>query len=458
MPRVPKTTDRRAALSRRHVLQVGGLGLAGLSLPKYLEARADTSTTALEPKADSCIVIFLNGGPSHLDMWDMKPDTGEAIRGEFQPINTSLPGYQVCELLPRLSRHVHRSTVVRSMHHGVNNSHAAAVYAALTGHDRGEIGGGARPDDNPNPGSVLAMLRRPDKPIVPHVHLPYITQEGRGGPPQPGFFGGYLGRTRDPLFVLSDPNAADFAVPELTLLSDVSAGRLAERRSLLAGLDRRLQDGSGLTAADQMSGFQHLALDLLTSEATQQALDLAQESAEVREKYGRNRYGQSTLLGRRLIEAGTRMVTVSWAPDANATWDTHGGNFQKLRSTLLPEFDAACASLIEDLADRGMLERTIVAVMGDFGRSPKINKAAGRDHWNHCYSLMLFGGGFQSGLIYGSSDKIGAYPSSDPLIPGDIIAGLYHLLGIPRDLELTDALNRPRRLVPTGNVIHDLFA
>ncbi len=446
------------ALSRRHLLQVGGLGLAGLSLPRLLQGVAQGAPSGVVPRADACIIIFLNGGPSHLDMWDMKPDQPAEIRGEFSPIATSLAGYALSDQLPRLATQIHHATVVRSMHHGVNNSHAAAVYAALTGHDRGELGGGARPDDNPSPGSVLAMLRPPQQPVVGYVSLPYITKEGAGGPPQPGFFGGYLGQSRDPLFVLGDPNADGFQVPELTLISDVSDARLSRRRDLLATVNHRLDGGAGASPAEQMNEFQRRALDLLTSQDTQRAFHLWEESAKVRDGYGRNRYGQSVLLARRLIEAGTRLVCVSWAPDANATWDTHGSNFKKLKGTLLPQFDAACASLISELAERGMLERTLVAVMGDFGRSPRVNAGAGRDHWNYCYSLMLIGGGFQPGLIYGASDKIGAFPSLDPLTPGDIVSTIYHVLGIPPHTELHDRLGRPHRLVPTGRVADDLLS
>lgn len=447
--------NRSSELSRRHLLQVGGLGLMGLSLPDMLAAREST----LVPKADHCVILFLNGGPSHLDMWDMKPDAADGIRGEFSPIPTSLPGYFVSDQMPKLSRHMHRATVVRSMHHGVNNAHAAAVYAAMTGHDRGEIGGGTKPTDYPSPGCVLSMVRPPDRPIVPQVHLPYITAEGAGGPPQPGFFAGILGRSRDPLFVLRDPNSPDFAIPELTLLADVSTERLALRRRLFETVDSQLREQAGVNAADSMTGFQQRAMQLLTSENTQRAFRLSEEPDAVREAYGRNTYGQSTLLARRLIEAGTRLVTLSWAPDANATWDTHGGNFKKLKGTLLPQLDAACSSLLTDLADRGLLDRTIVAVFGDFGRTPKINaNDAGRDHWNYCYSLMLLGGGFKQGLIYGSSDKTGAFPASDPLIPGDIVSTMYHCLGLRHDREIHDATNRPFRLVPTGDVVDTLLA
>ena len=452
--------ERTAELARRHLLQVGGLGLMGLSLPNLLSAREQvTPKSSLTPKADHCVILFLNGGPSHLDMWDQKPDAAEGIRGEFQPIPTSLPGYFVSDQMPKLSRHMHRATVVRSMHHGVNNAHAAAVYAAMTGHDRGEIGGGTRPTDYPSPGCVLSMVRPPDRPIVPQVHLPYITAEGAGGPPQPGFFAGILGRSRDPLFVLRDPNSPEFAIPELTLLADVSTERLALRRRLFEVVDSQLREQAGVNAADSMTGFQQRALQLLTSENTQRAFRLSEEPDAVRDGYGRNTYGQSTLLARRLIEAGTRLVTLSWAPDANATWDTHGSNFKKLKGTLLPQLDAACSSLLTDLADRGLLDRTIVAVFGDFGRTPKINaNDAGRDHWNYCYSLMLLGGGFKQGLIYGSSDKTGAFPALDPLIPGDIVSTIYHCLGLRHDREIHDLANRPYRLVPTGDVVDALLA
>ncbi|MBL9125158.1 MAG: DUF1501 domain-containing protein [Planctomycetaceae bacterium] len=445
-------------LSRRQVLQVGGLGLMGVSLPRLLAAQ-QVSDVAAQCRADACVVLFLDGGPSHLDMWDLKPNAPDGIRGEFKPIATSLPGYQVSEHMPRLATQMHRWTVVRSMRHGVNNAHAAAVYVALTGHDRGEIGGGTQPTDNPSPGSVLALLRPPERPVVPHVTLPYITKEGAGGPPQPGFFGGYLGSAYDPLFVLKDPNAADFAVPELTLLGDVSLERLSARRALFGNLDKQLLAGAGRDGYDAMDSFQRKALELLTSADSQRAFRLADEPDPVREAYGRNIYGQSVLLARRLIEAGTRMVTIAWAPDANATWDTHGSNFASLKNTLLPQLDAACSSLVDDLAERGLLDRTLVAVMGDFGRTPKINaNNAGRDHWNYCYSLMLCGGGIRPGYVHGSSDSIGAFPASAPLTPADIISTIYHQLGIRPDREMHDRLGRPHRLVPTGDVVPALLA
>ena len=208
-----------------------------------------------------------------------------------------------------------------------------------------------------------------------------------------------------------------------------------------------------------MTGLQTRAIDLLTSKTAQEAFQIASEPDNVRDSYGRNIYGQSLLLTRRLLEAGTRLVTLSWAPDANATWDSHSGNFVKLKDTLLPQLDAGVSSLVNDLAERGMLERTVVAIMGDFGRTPKINgNNAGRDHWNYCYSLQLIGGGFREGLIYGASDQTGAFPARDALIPGDIISSIYHCLGIPHDGHVLDPFDRPFRIVPTGDVVPALLA
>jgi hypothetical protein len=405
--------------------------------------------------------LFLNGGPSHLDMWDMKPAAPDGIRGEFRPIATSVPGVQVCENLPRLAGHLHRATLVRSVRHSVGNAHALAVYTSLTGHDRGDANRivGASGEDYPSPGSLVAKLRPPQAAVVPHVCLPYITKEGAGGPPQPGYFGGFLGHGYDPLFVLKDPNAADFAVPELTLNVDVSVERLQAREALMRRVGGYFSSNEGRSAFDGMDGFRRSALAMLTSPATQRALAIGDERPETRERYGRNIYGQSVLLARRLVEAGTRMVTISWAPDANATWDTHGGNFKKLKTTLLPQFDAAVSSLTEDLAERGLLDRTLIAVLGDFGRTPKINaNDGGRDHWNYCYTVMLLGGGVKGGFVHGASDKSGAFPSRDPVSPGDLVATIYHLLGVRHDRLVYDQLDRPHRAVAEGNPITEILA
>lgn len=461
MNRLPQPPNHQTtSITRRELLRIGGTGLMGLSLERLLAASDQPATPgSLRARADNCIVLMLNGGPSHLDMWDMKPNAPDNIRGEFKPIASSLPGLQVSEHLPKLSQQMHRATLVRSMHHSVNNAHAAAVYVALTGHDRGEIGGGALPTDNPCPGAVMALLRPPRTDAVSHVVLPYKTKEGAGGPPQPGFDGGYLGRGSDPLWILKDPSAADFSVPEFVLEKDVSVERLTARGQLLGQLNELLDRPERKATFDALGRMQRRALDMLTSPTVRDAFRLDQEPAPLREAYGMNIYGQSVLLARRLIEAGTRVATISWAPDANATWDTHGSNFKSLKERLLPQFDAACSTLLEDLAQRGRLERTLVVITGDFGRTPKINaNNAGRDHWNYCYTIMLAGGGIKPGFVFGGSDRIGAFPADRPITPGDIVATMYHALGIDHRRELLDPAQRPHFVVPRGDVVTDLMA
>jgi hypothetical protein len=447
-------------ISRRQMIQVGAASYLGLNLPAMLHAQESRKTST---HADACIVLFLNGGPSHLDMWDPKPDAPPEIRGEFRPIPTSVPGVLFGEHLPKFARQMHRCTVIRSAYHSVNNAHAAAVYCALTGHDRGEIGGGARPDDYPAIGSVMGMQRPPEQAVVPHVMLPYITKEGAGGPPQPGFYGGWLGKPRDPLIILRDPNAADFALPELTLGPDIDPTRFDIRKHLAGQMGLASSRDASKAVEDRVladaDGVRAKAYDLLTSKAMREAVRIDREPAKVRDAYGRNIYGQSVLLARRMIEAGTRVACISWAPDANATWDTHGNNFKKLKGELLPQLDSAFSTLLDDLSDRGMLERTLVVVMGDFGRTPKINgNGAGRDHWNFCYSLVMAGGGLKAGYVHGASDKIGAKPSRNPVTPADVIATIYECLGVPHDLELRDRLQRPFTLVPWGSPIRDIIA
>jgi hypothetical protein len=444
-------------LSRREVLQVGAAGVLGMTLPRLLQAAA-TPGVHPSPAADACVLVFLNGGPSHLDMWDMKPEAPVEIRGEFRPVATKVPGIQLSEHLPRLARQMHHCALIRSVHHTVNNAHAAAVYCGLTGHDRGDatVAIGAGPHDYPAIGSVVGTCRPPEGTVVPYVSMPYITAEGRGGPPQPGFFGGWLGRAYDPLFVLRDPSAADFGMPELSLPDGMTLDRLGARQQLAGQLDQ-CAGMSRDRRYQELGSFQARAFDLLTSAATQRAFRLQEEPVALRDAYGRNIYGQSTLLARRLIEAGTRVACISWAPDANATWDTHANNFDKLRNELLPQLDAAVGSLIADLGARGMLERTLVVVMGEFGRTPRVNGAAGRDHWNFCYGLLLAGGGVRGGCVHGASDRIGARPSSNPVTPADVIATIYHCLGLPADLEMRDRLNRPFQLVPWGSPIREVL-
>jgi hypothetical protein len=349
-------------------------------------------------------------------------------------------------------------TLVRSVHHD-QVAHAPAVYTALTGVKSNIRAGimGAKPTDHPAIGSVLGRHRPPTSQVMPYLLMPYLTAEGAGGPPQPGFLGGWLGKTHDPFLVLrGGPSPDGLNLPTLAPGAGMTEERVRTRSQLLAGVNRMgpVKDGS----ARELEQLQERACDLLISPATQRAFRLDQEPARVRDSYGRNVYGQSLLLARRVVEAGTRLACISWAPDANATWDTHGDNFGKLKRQLLPPFDQGVSRLLIDLSERGLLERTLVVVMGEIGRTPKINAGAGRDHWEFCYSVLFAGGGIKRGFVHGASDRHGAYPSQCPVSAGDIIATIYRALGIAPDLELRDRLDRPIALVPGSSPIAEVFA
>jgi hypothetical protein len=441
------------------MLQIGAIGTLNLALPQVLAAGERLSRGGKAPQADSCILVFLNGGPSHLDTWDMKPDLPREMRSEFRPVATTVPGVQVCEHLPRLARLMTHCTLVRSVHHD-QVAHAPAVYTALTGVRSNVRAGimGARPTDHPAIGSVVGRYRPPASGVMPYVLLPHLTAEGAGGPPQPGFLGGWLGKTSDPFLVLKGgPTPDGFNLPSLVPGTGMTSERVRARQDLLTGLNQTSSTGRADQARD-LERLQARACDLLTSSAAQRAFQLDREPARVRDAYGRNIYGQSLLLARRLIEAGTRLACVSWAPDANATWDTHGQNFVKLKNQLLPAFDLGFSALLDDLMARGLLERTLVVVMGEIGRTPKINNGAGRDHWEHCYTALFAGGGMKGGFTYGASDKRGAYPSQCPVNASDIVATIYDGLGISPGLELRDRLDRPILLMPEGAPIKDVFA
>ncbi len=434
-----------AGLTRRNMLQIGAIGALNLTLPTLLASGGRAA------RADSCILVFLNGGPSHLDMWDMKPDLPKEIRSEFKPVATDVPGVQVCEHLPRLARRMSRCTLVRSVRHD-QVAHAPAVYTALTGIRSNVRAGimGAKPTDHPAIGSAVGRFRPPAAQVPPYVLLPFLTAEGAGGPPQPGFLGGWLGKAHDPFLVLRGTGPDGLAMPTLAPGAGLSVERVKGRQALLAGLGR--------VGSDEVGRLQARACDLLTSSAAQKAFQIEREPPRVRDAYGRNVYGQSLLLSRRLIEAGTRLACVSWAPDANATWDTHGQNFKKLKDDLLPPFDRGFSMLLDDLGARGLLERTLVVVMGEIGRTPKINGNAGRDHWEHCYTVLFAGGGTKGGHIHGASDRHGAYPSRNPVSAGDVVATIYEALGVAPDTEAQDRLGRPLTLVPDGTPIRDVFA
>jgi hypothetical protein len=417
-------------------------------------------------RAKSCIFIYLFGGPSHIDIWDMKPDAPPEIRGEFKAQATSLPGIRITEHLPRLARLANQYALIRSLTHG-DNTHGSAGHRMMTGHQPRTVGEvPPAPDDFPHYGAVLARLRPPARNAPAFVQLPQVIATSTNI--VPGQNAGLLGRALDP-FRLERPSdgSLTFTPPFSGLPAGVSSGRFQQRRRLVEQLD-----SDGLLAANanatQMSKLYGKAYDFLDSPEAARAFRLEHEPAKVRERYGMNVFGQSVLLARRLVEAGAGVVTVCW-PDRTeeaafinngvrdsvpvALWDMHGhkvGNtpiFPSLRDQALPALDLASSALLEDLTARGLLDQTLVVWTGEFGRSPQINGDAGRDHYGNVFSAMLAGGGIRGGQTYGTSDKHGAFPADNPVSPADFAATLYHCLGVAPDAEITDRLGRPLRVV-----------
>ena len=418
------------------------------------------------PTPVRAVILLLHyGGPSHLDLWDPKPDAPREIRGEFDAIATSLPGLRVTDRLPLTARLADRLTVIRSMTHAVAN-HNPAVYQTLTGRTstRDVALIGAAPADWPALGSVVAKLR-PGKASLPDfVSLPHIVTEGVLK--CPGQFGGMLGKAFDPLVLERDPSEPDFAVPELTLPADLSAARLGDRRALHHLLDDQVRAIDGAAAARGMDASYQRAYNLLTSTVARRAFDLQAEDPKTRDRYGRHKSGQSYLLARRLIEAGVRFVTCfsGQNPSDKAAWDTHTENFPRLKRLCPPE-DQAFSALLEDLEGRGLLDSTLVIWAGEFGRKPQIGKPGavdnvtptGRDHWPQCYTIALGGGGIRRGHIHGGSDSIGAYPTSDPVSPADLAATVLWSLGIDPETTIKNQFGQPFA-VAAGRPLPSLFA
>jgi hypothetical protein len=393
----------------------------------------------------------------------MKPDAPDGIRGEFSPIQSHQPGLTLTEHLPRFARVLGKFAQVRSVHHRMKN-HNPATYYSLTGH--------APPIDDirlrdtqelyPAYGSTVARFRPVEDPAVPtFVSYPHVLRDGSVTPGQTASF---LGKPYDPFFVAGDPNSPSFRLPELSLPATLPLERLDDRRGLLRAIDRQGDLGWNETARG-LDAFYDRALTMLASPRVKQAFDLSKESPRLRDAYGRTTYGQSCLLARRLVEAGVRFVTVYYSKSIGGPgqgWDTHGDNFNQLKDRLLPNTDRAVPTLIDDLAARGLLDETLVLWMGEFGRSPRVTNtkqfgANGRDHWPQCYTALLAGGGVTPGAVYGSSDRIGAYPSTDPVSPDDIAATLFWAIGIDPDTEFHDTLNRPLKIA-TGSPITALFS
>ncbi|CAN5899898.1 DUF1501 domain-containing protein [soil metagenome] len=425
--------------TRRQVLQIGALGWLGLGLAEVLQAEG--SARALPVKARSVIFLHQFGGASHHDTFDMKPDAPEEIRGEFDPIASNLEGVQVCELLPKMAQVMDKLCLVRSVHHSTS-AHNSAAYYSLTGHKPliDIVTANATATDFPSYGSIVDKLAPGPRQIPTAVSLPTMIADGPFR--TPGEFAGFLGKQHDPLFILKDPNRPEFSVNELSLPMEVPVARAGDRREMLSELTRHARLGEQIAAVRGMNAYQQRAFDLLTSSETQRAFDIHAEDEKVRDRYGRTTYGQSVLLARRLVEAGVRFVTVYYSPGISG-WDTHKDNFKTLRDSRLPITDQTVSALLEDLDARGLLDETMVVWTGEFGRTPKINKDAGRDHWPQCYSLLMAGGGLKRGYVHGASDPSGAYPKSDPCTPDDISATMFHCLGIDPGTELRDQLNRP---------------
>jgi hypothetical protein len=463
-------------VGRRELLQVGALGLFGLGLPQALARQAGARDPARPPtgfgRARSVVVLYLQGAPSHIDLWDPKPDAPSTIRGEFRPIATAAPGLYLSEVLPRLAKQADRFAIVRTLSfnpRGLAN-HGAAIYTVLTGHDPTNFTptGLAVPparDDLPSVGSAVAKYRPADGGALGYVTLCAAVQENVFA--GVGQLAGLLGNAFDPYTMYDDPSApprsAEFSLPR-----DVTLGRLRGRLDLREAVRSRSELGPR-----DFDTFYGRAFSLIESERAARAFRLAEEPAKTREAYGPSRFGQSCLLARRLVEAGTRFIQVTWParsdiepePGPDGGWDTHRNNFPMLRDHRCPVFDRAAAALIGDLAARGLLEETLVVALGEFGRSPRIGAPTtmnvgpgGRDHWPHCYSALVAGAGVVGGRAWGESDGQGAFPRSDPVHPFDLAATVYLALGIDPALTFRDALNRPRRLVDHGGPILGLFS
>jgi hypothetical protein len=442
-------------------LRVGGLGLFGLDLARLFEAEAaatQASPAAAVPPLRHCIVIYFYGGPSQLDTWDLKPDAPLEVRGPFRSIATTVPGLHIGEHLPRCARVMHKMAVVRTLHHPMRNHNAAAVEALcgrtpLAG-DGELLADGAH--NFPCHGSVVSRQLPRSRAVPSHVALPHVMYNVVK---LPGQSAGFLGSAYDPFQVTRDPNEANFRVDELAVPADLPPARLGDRQSLLSAIDRQRARAERSVADRTMSVYQERALDLLQSPRVHRAFDLSREAASMRDRYGRHRLGQSMLLARRLVEAGVRFVNVNDKVRNGqlANWDSHEDNFGRLKDDLLPPADQSLAALIEDLDARGLLESTLVVALAEFGRTPLINRNAGRDHWPDCYSIVLAGGGIRGGAVHGASDRLGAYPSSDPVTPGDLAATLYWRFGIDPMTEVRDLTGRPYHLAD-GQPLTRLFS
>jgi hypothetical protein len=458
--------------SRRELLQAGALSLFGSLLAPPVSTIRAANPRLSGGRATSVVLLDLFGGPSHVDTFDPKPLAPAEIRGTFRTIATSLPGLRICEHLPRLARWMHRTSLIRTVSHGYNSHNPYAVMTGYTGgSDREDYF--AKPSNHPGMGAVCQYFgigRRLDLPG--YVVLPampgYSQGLRRAGP-----YGGYLGAQYDPVFsvcaehagnaIVDDKDAYNHKIvprgePRLPPLpADVTVDGLDRRRTLLKQVDEQAHR-LGSTSMGLMTCRQQQAFQLLTSPSARLAFDLAKEPSAVRDRYGRDTFGASVLLARRLVEAGVTFVTVHTETKGPGHWDTHENNFNLLEHFLLPFLDGALTSLLEDLAKRGLLETTLVVVTGDMGRTPRVNGKAGRDHWPQCGFCLLAGGGVKEGMVYGTSDKSGAYPIEHPVSPGDLVATIYQQLGVDPETTVPDQVGRPVSIAHGGLPIRAILA
>lgn len=454
---------RRRLVSRRELLRIGGLGLSGLSLPNLLVAQSLGATQGVDStfgRAKSVIFLFLQGGPPQHETFDPKPDAPADIRGPFRPIQTNVSGIQIGELLPRTARLADKLAIVRSIATDAND-HEPSGYWVLTGNAyRGTNPRTIQPSDAPYMGSLVKLLKPSDTlPALSVAWIPDWCRLNEGVRPA-GQTGGFLGSQWDPERFVGDPNEPGYRVEGLSL-PERAAQELHRRADLLRTVERDFAQSTRGDAASLYSRSRQQAFDLLTSEAARRAFAVDEEPAAVRERYGRNRWGQCVLLARRLVEAGVRLVHVNWPRDPgdaavdNPLWDTHAQNADRLEDVLCPQFDLGFSALLDDLDQRGLLESTLVVAIGEFGRTPRINAIGGRDHWGSVFSFALAGAGIRGGMVYGASDKHGAFPARDRVDPGHLWATILHLVGIDPRGEYLDRESRPHRLT-RGEPIHEI--
>ncbi|MCH7688580.1 MAG: DUF1501 domain-containing protein [Planctomycetes bacterium] len=460
---------------RDAMLRLGQAGLGGLTLPGLYHAeQALAADSQIRATAKSCILLYLWGGPPQIDMFDMKPEAPDGIRSLFSPIDTAVPGIQISDQLPMIARQTDKMSIIRSFTHP-SNRHEVGVYHTLTGKINNTLAvprNQRNRNDFPNTGAVVSYFK-PTNVMPASVTIPRPI--GHDGVVYTGTYAGFLGPKHDPM-ELQSPGEVDAPPPHsLDLPEGLSTARLQSRFGLLKLLeerDRAMQNNPSRfgRAAQGLERFRDQAYRMLMSPEANGAFDLEREPKKYRDRYGRNEYGEAFLLSRRLIEAGVRLVTVVWyyiASDGNVlnVWDNHGGTaslkkisgYDMLKADYcLPSLDRAYSALLEDLSQRGLLDETLVVMLGEFGRTPKINKTIGRDHWGACQSVVLAGGGIRGGQVYGASDKIAAYPTKNPVKPEDVIATMYHAMGIPHQSLIPDQQNRPHR-ISEGRPLTELF-